>query len=108
MLMVLLLYYNIPSERELMAQLGERLDFLWFLGFDLETTIPDHSVLSKARARWGAEVFEQLAERSTLVTAEPTPVVSTKLALAGYCANKRATKAPTSVFIVELDVFILS
>ena len=50
-LMLLLFYYDIPSERELMEQIGERLDFLWFLGFDLETSIPDHSVLSKARAR---------------------------------------------------------
>lgn len=63
-LMLLLFYYDIPSERELMEQIGERLDFLWFLGFDLETSIPDHSVLSKARARWGAEVFEQLFVRT--------------------------------------------
>jgi len=59
-MMLLLFYYNIPSERELMAQISERLDFLWFLGYDLETAIPDHSVLSKARARWGTEVFEAL------------------------------------------------
>jgi transposase len=59
-LMLLLFLYNIPSERELMEQLPVRLDFLWFLGFDLETSIPDHSVLSKARKRWGEEVFEKL------------------------------------------------
>jgi IS5 family transposase len=63
-LMVLLFYYDLPSERELLAQLGERLDFLWFLGFDLETAIPDPSVLSKARARWGPDVFEQLFVRT--------------------------------------------
>jgi len=63
-MMVLLFYYNIPSERELMDQIGERLDFLWFLGFDLETAIPDHSVLSKARARWGQAVFEELFVRT--------------------------------------------
>jgi len=58
-LMLLLFLYDIPSERELMEQVRARLDFLWFLGFDLETAIPDHSVLSKARARWSEEVFEQ-------------------------------------------------
>ena len=63
-MMLLLFYYDIPSERELMAQIGERMDFLWFLGFGLDTLIPDHSVLSKARARWGAEVFEQLFVRT--------------------------------------------
>ncbi len=63
-LMFLLFYYNIPSERELMAQLGERLDFLWFLDYDLESAVPDPSVLSKARAHWGKEVFEALFVRS--------------------------------------------
>jgi transposase len=59
-ILLLLFLYDIPSERELMEQIGVRLDFLWFLGFDLDTDIPDHSVLSKARARWGGAVFEQL------------------------------------------------
>jgi IS5 family transposase len=59
-LLLLLFLYDLPSERELMEQVRARLDFLWFLGFDLDTDIPDHSVLSQARARWGAPVFEQL------------------------------------------------
>lgn len=59
-MMLLLFLYNVPSERELLQQIPVRLDFLWFLGFDLETEIPDHSVLSKARARWGEEVFQKL------------------------------------------------
>jgi transposase len=59
-LLLLLFLYDISSERELMEQIGVRLDFLWFLGFDLDTEIPHHSVLSKARARWGTELFEQL------------------------------------------------
>ena len=63
-LMFLLFYYNIPSERQLMAQLSYRIDFLWFLGFELDTPIPDHSVLSKARARWGNEVFKQVFLRT--------------------------------------------
>ena len=59
-MLLLLFLYNIPSERELMEQIRVRLDFLWFLGLELDGEIPDHSVLSKARARWGEEVFEQL------------------------------------------------
>ena len=62
-LMILLFYFDIPSERELMEQLPMRLDFLWFLGFDLETPIPHHSVLSKARTRWGGAVFQELFVR---------------------------------------------
>jgi transposase len=62
-LMLLLVLYNVRSERELMDTLGERLDWVWFLGFDLDTEIPNHSVLSKARRRWGEEAFRSFYER---------------------------------------------
>ena len=62
-LMLLLVLYNVRSERELMDTLGERLDWLWFLGFDLDTEIPNHSVLSKAKRRWGEEAFRSFYER---------------------------------------------
>ena len=57
----LLLYWdNVRSERELMKIVCERLDYLWFLGLGLDDEVPNHSVLSKARVRWGREVFEKL------------------------------------------------
>lgn len=62
-LMLLLVLYNVRSERELMDTLAERLDWLWFLDFDFDTDIPDHSVLSKARRRWGEEGFRSFYER---------------------------------------------
>ena len=62
-LMLLLVLYNVRSERELMSTLPERLDWLWFLGLDLDSPIPDHSVLSKARQRWGVAVFQHFFER---------------------------------------------
>ena len=51
-MMLLLILYNVRSERELMDTIPERLDWLWFLGYDLDDDIPNHSVLSKARTRW--------------------------------------------------------
>jgi hypothetical protein len=36
---------------------------MWFLGYGLDDTVPDHSVLSKARKRWGQEVFVALFSR---------------------------------------------
>jgi len=59
-LMFLLFYENVSSERALMERLPERLDWLWFCGYDLDDPIPDHSVISKARKRWGVEVFSEL------------------------------------------------
>jgi transposase len=58
--MLLLFLDDIKSERELMRIIPERLDYLWFLGYGLDDEIPNHSVLSKARKRWGQEVFVSL------------------------------------------------
>ena len=65
-LMLLLVFYNVRSERELMDTLPERIDWLWFLGYDLDSDIPDHSVLSKARKKWGVEVFQSFFDRIVL------------------------------------------
>lgn len=69
-LMLLLMFYNVRSERELMDTLPERIDWLWFLGYDLDALIPNHSVLSKARKRWGVEVFQNFFERIVLQCVE--------------------------------------
>jgi transposase len=58
-LMFLLFYENIKSERALMEQLPLRLDWLWFCGYDLDDHTPDHSVISKARSRWGVDIFAE-------------------------------------------------
>jgi transposase len=62
-MMLLLVFYNVRSERELMETIPLRLDWLWFLGYDLDSEVPNHSVLSKARARWGMEAFRDFFER---------------------------------------------
>lgn len=49
--MLLLVFYNVRSERELMDTLPERLDWLWFLGYDLDADIPDHRTEGECRGR---------------------------------------------------------
>ncbi len=61
-MMLLLIFYNVRSERELVLTIPERLDWLWFLDYDIDDEIPNHSVLSKARARWGVETFKTFFE----------------------------------------------
>ena len=63
-MMFLLFFDNVASERELMRIIPERLDYLWFLGYELDDPIPNHSVLSKARARWGSAAFEKFFVRT--------------------------------------------
>jgi len=78
-MMLLLLLYNVRSERELIATIPERLDWLWFLGYDLDDEIPDHSVLSKARARWGVEAFRMFFQRMVWQCVEEGLVDGSKL-----------------------------
>lgn len=58
-MMFLLIFCNVGSERELMRTIPLRLDWLWFLGYDIDDEIPHHSVLSKVRKRWGKELFHK-------------------------------------------------
>ena len=78
-LMLLLFLDDVRSERELMRIVPLRLDYLWFLGYGLEDEVPNHSVLSKARKRWGAEVFERLFVRSVQQCVEAGLVDGSKL-----------------------------
>jgi transposase len=63
-MMFLLFWDDVASERELVSIIPERLDYLWFLGYGLDDSIPNHSVLSKARRRWGQAVFQRLFVRT--------------------------------------------
>ena len=56
-----------------------RLDWLWFLGYDLDSEVPNHSVLSKARARWGVEAFRNFFERVVWQCVEAGLVDGSKL-----------------------------
>src|SRR5262245_44837112 len=50
--------YGITSERRLAEELRLNLAFMWFVGYDLDEPTPDHSVLSKARDRFGVTVYQ--------------------------------------------------
>lgn len=50
--------YGITSERRLAEEVRLNLAFLWFLGYDLDERAPEHSVLSKARRRFGVTTYQ--------------------------------------------------
>ncbi len=78
-MMLLLFWDNVRSERELMRIIPLRIDYLWFLGYSLEDEIPNHSVLSKARRRWGPEVFARLFRQSVQQCLEAGLIEGSKL-----------------------------
>jgi transposase len=91
-LMLLLFLDDVASERELMKIVNERLDYLWFLHFDLDDEAPDHSVLSKARKRWGKEVFQELFVRIVQQCVEAGLVDGRKIHMDGSLVNANASR----------------
>ena len=56
--------YGISHVRELMSQVQVNLAYRWFIGYELDEELPDHSTLSKTLDRFGDEVFNELFARS--------------------------------------------
>jgi transposase len=52
--------FGIQSERRLFREVQVNLAYRRYLGYDLDEPIPDHSIMSKSRQRFSAEVFERL------------------------------------------------
>lgn len=62
-LQLIMFFEGIRSERQLMETVNMRLDHRWYIGYDLNEKVPDHSSLSKIRDRYGLEVFQGFFER---------------------------------------------
>lgn len=90
-LMLLLFLYDVRSERELMDTLPYRLDWLWFCEYDIDSEIPNHSVLSKARKRWGVAVFETLFARGVAQCVTAGLVNGRKIHLDGSLVDANAS-----------------
>jgi len=61
-LQLVMFFEDIRSERLLMRQVADRLSIRWYLGYDLDEPLPDHSSLSKIRQRYGLSVFRRFFE----------------------------------------------
>jgi len=90
-MMLLLFLYNVSSERELLRSLPYRLDWLWFLGYDFDSVLPDHSVLSKARRRWAPEVFATIFARGVAQCVQAGLVDGRKIHLDGSLVDAHAS-----------------
>lgn len=55
---------NLPEVRELMRQVQVNLAYRYFIGYELDEKLPDHSTLSKALDRFGDGLFDELFSRS--------------------------------------------
>jgi len=62
-LQLIAFFEGIRSERKLMETVNLNLAHRWFIGYDLNEPVPDHSSLSKIRERYGMEAFQLLFEQ---------------------------------------------
>jgi hypothetical protein len=58
-LQLVMFFEGIRSERQLMQMAADRLSVRWYLGYDLGESLPDHSSLTRIRARYGVELFRR-------------------------------------------------
>src|SRR5436309_2715801 len=61
-LQLVMFFEDIRSERLLMRQVADRLSVRWYVGYDLDEPLPDHSSLSKIRTRYSIDVFRRFFE----------------------------------------------
>lgn len=52
--------FNVQSERKLVEEISLNLAYRWYIGYDLDEDIPNHSIFSKARARFGKKLFSEI------------------------------------------------
>src|SRR6266699_3814002 len=58
-LQLVMFFEAIRSERLLMRHAADRLSVRWYLGYDLDDPLPEHSSLSRIRTRYGLDVFRR-------------------------------------------------
>src|SRR4051795_10387611 len=61
-LQLVMFFEGLRSERELIRVAADRLSLRWYLGYDLNEELPDHSSLTRIRKRYGLAVFRRLFE----------------------------------------------
>jgi transposase len=61
-LQLVMFFEGIRSERQLQYVGSDRLSVRWYLGYDLNEPLPDHSSMTRIRDRYGVHVFRQFFE----------------------------------------------
>jgi transposase len=58
-LQLVLFFEGLRSERQLMRVVADRLSLRWYIGYDLDEPLPDHSSLTRIRDRYGLEILRR-------------------------------------------------
>jgi transposase len=69
-LQLVMFFEDLRSERQLMRVVADRLSLRWYVGYDLQEPLLDHSSLTRIRERFGLTVFRRFFERVVEMCAE--------------------------------------
>src|SRR5713226_2731868 len=61
-LQLVMFFEDIRSERLLMQLVADKLSVRWYVGYNLDEPLPDHSSLTRIRERYGVELFQRFFE----------------------------------------------
>jgi transposase len=61
-LQLVIFFEGMRSERQLLQLAADRLSVRWYVGYNLDEPLPDHTSLTRIRARYGPEVFHRFLE----------------------------------------------
>jgi transposase len=61
-LQLVMFFEGLRSERQLMRVVADRLSVRWYVGYDLDEALPDHSSLTRIRERYGVDAFRRFFE----------------------------------------------
>jgi len=90
---------NIISDRQLMSHSAMRLDILYFIGYDIDETLPWHSTISRTRQLFPEAVFEKVFTHILAMCVEQGMVKGSTQAI-----DSAPVKANASMDTLELKV----
>ncbi len=92
--------FDIRSERKLVEEISLNLAYRWYIGYDLDEVVPGHSIFSKARVRFGKELFLKIFE-NILIKCIEMGLVSKE----GVLIDSTIVKADASIqSLVEVNI----
>jgi transposase len=62
-LQLVMFFEGLRSERQLVQVAADRLSVRWYLGYDLQEPLPDHSSMTRIRDRYGLAIFRRFFDR---------------------------------------------
>jgi transposase len=89
-LQLIMYFEGIRSERQLMDMATMRLDHRWYIGYDLNECVPDHSSLTRIRDRYGLAVFQRFFEQIVALCIQAGLVWGKELHFDGSLAEANA------------------